>query len=96
MMLLIPKKTKYLKSFSSKKITKTKEKKSQNFQFSNYCIVADQAGILTSFQLESIRRFLRRYLKKSAQIFFRKFVSKTITKKPNDSRLGKGKGNVKY
>ena len=46
--------------------------------------------------MESIRRFLRRTLKKKAQIFFRIFPNTPITKKPNDIRLGRGKGNLKY
>jgi large subunit ribosomal protein L16 len=67
-----------------------------NPQFANFCIVANQSGIITNFQMESIRRYLRRYLKKKAQIFFRIFPNTPITKKPNEVRLGRGKGNLKY
>jgi large subunit ribosomal protein L16 len=59
-------------------------------------LVAQETGKITNFQLESMRRFLRRFLKKKAQIFFRIFPSIPITKKPNDVRMGRGKGNVKY
>ena len=46
--------------------------------------------------MESVRRFLKRLLKKKAKVFFRVYPTNPITKKPNDVRLGKGKGNVKY
>ena len=59
-------------------------------------LVAAESGKVTNFQLEALRRFLRRFLKKKAQIFFRVFPSVPITKKPNDVRLGRGKGNLKY
>ena len=58
--------------------------------------VAKESGIITNFQLESIRRFLRRFLKKKAQLFFRIFPNISITKKPNEIRLGRGKGKLKY
>jgi len=77
----------------TKKTTITKK---CSFRFSNYCIIANQAGVLTNFQIEAIRRLLRRLLKKKAQLFFRLIINKSITKKPNEVRLGKGKGNVKY
>ena len=70
--------------------------KSTSINFANLCIVAEQSGTLTNFQLEALRRFLRRYLKKKAQLFFRLFVSRPITKKPNEVRLGRGKGGLKY
>jgi len=95
-MLLAPKKYKFSKSFSGKKITKKNYNKKPIIRFSNICFVAEQSGFLTNFQLEALRRFLRRYLKKKAQIFFRLFVTTPITKKPNEVRLGRGKGGLKY
>ena len=65
-------------------------------KYGNIALVAKQSGKITNYQLEAIRRFLRRFLKKKAQIFFRIFPNTPITKKPNDVRLGRGKGNVKY
>jgi len=65
-------------------------------KYSNYTIVAKQAGRMSNFQLEAIKRFLKRYLKKKAQIYFRVFPNISMTKKPNDVRLGRGKGNVTY
>ena len=66
------------------------------YSFANLSIIAEQSGFLTNFQIEALRRFLRRYLKKKAQLFFRIFVNRPITKKPNEVRLGRGKGGLKY
>ena len=95
-MLLFPKKTKFSKSFSGKKVMTDSVSTSGGNKYGNIALVANETGKVTNFQLESIRRFLRRFLKKKAQIFFRVFPNVPITKKPNDVRLGRGKGNLKY
>jgi large subunit ribosomal protein L16 len=95
-MFLAPKKPKFTKSFSGKKTIPKNSKKNFTFLFSNYCLLARESGIITNFQIESIRRFLRRFLKKKGQIFFRVFPNIPTTKKPNEIRLGRGKGKFKY
>jgi large subunit ribosomal protein L16 len=95
-MLLFPKKPKFLKSFANKKITSNFYKKDNNFRFSRIGLIAKEAGFIPNFQIEAIRLFLRRLLKKRAQLFFRIFPNQPITKKPNEVRLGRGKGNLKY
>ena len=94
-MLLFPKKTKFNKSFSSSKVMKKTVKVSKS-KYSCLNLIALSSGKITNFQIESLRRFLRRFLKKKAQIFFRVFPAIPVTKKPNDVRLGRGKGAVKY
>jgi large subunit ribosomal protein L16 len=96
MMLLSPKKCKFTKNFSNKKIMSSVGAASCYNKYGNVVLIASESGKITNFQLESLRRFLRRFLKKKAQIFFRIFPNVPITKKPNDVRLGRGKGNVKY
>jgi len=95
-MLLFPKKPKFLKSFSNKKITSNSLKSNNLLRFSRLGLVTKEAGFVPNFQIEAIRLFLRRLLKKRAQIFFRVFPTQPITKKPNEVRLGRGKGNFKY
>jgi len=92
-MLLSPKKSKFLKSFSNKQIGLAKNAR---LNFGQISLVASQSTRLTNFQYESLRLFLRRYLKKTSQIFFKIAPNVPITKKPNEVRLGCGKGNVKY
>jgi len=95
-MLLFPKKQKFIKSFTGSKVSPGNVKVIINHSFGQQAIVAKSSGIITNFQIEAIRRFLRRKLKKKAQIFFRVFPQNSFTKKPNDVRLGRGKGNPKY
>jgi ribosomal protein L16 len=89
-------KSKFTKSFSAKKLTAKTVAKVKSNKYGNISLIANETGKITNFQIESIRRFLRRFLKKKAQIFFRIFPNTPITKKPNDIRLGRGKGNLKY
>jgi large subunit ribosomal protein L16 len=96
MMVLFPKRYKFLKSFSGKSISKKSVSKARSVTFSNYCLIASQSGFLTNFQIEAMRRYLRRFLKKQGQLFFQVFPNVPITKKPNEIRLGRGKGDVKY
>jgi large subunit ribosomal protein L16 len=95
-MLLFPKKPKFLKSFSGKKGSRITNSKILNLRFGNVAIIANENGKITNFQLEALRRFLKKVFKKKAQLFFRFFPQLAITKKPNDIRQGRGKGNVKY
>tara|TARA_B110000444_G_C18838470_1_gene597472 strand:+ start:260 stop:679 length:420 start_codon:yes stop_codon:yes gene_type:complete len=94
-MFLSPKNPKYTKSFSRKKQA-TFKKKTNKMIFGDFCLIASESGKITNFQMESLRRFLRRFLKKKAKIFFRIFPNMPITKKPNEVRLGRGKGPLKY
>lgn len=95
-MLLFPKKPKFLKSFSNKKVVTSHKKQDNMLRFSKLGLIAKEAGFIPNYQIEAIRLFLRRLLKKRAQIFFRVFPNQPITKKPNEVRLGRGKGNFKY
>lgn len=95
MMFLFPK-IKIYKILFCKKLTAKTEAKVKPNKYGNISLIANETGKITNFQIESIRRFLRRFLKKKAQIFFRIFPNTPITKKPNDIRLGRGKGNLKY
>ena len=62
----------------------------------NLALVADESGKITSYQIEAIKRYLKRYLKKKVIILFRAHPNSPITKKPNDIRRGRGKGNLIY
>jgi len=95
-MLLFPKKPKYLTTFSNRKVVANYKKKHNTILFSNIALIAKSSGFIPNYQIESIRLFLRRLLKKQAQIFICFFPNQPITKKPNETRLGRGKGNFKY
>ena len=95
-MLLSPKKTLFKKSFSGKRIQIKFRNTVKSLKYSSIALLSREIGQVTNFELESLRKFLRRSLKKRGQIFFRCFPQTPITKKPNEVRLGKGKGNIKY
>ena len=53
-------------------------------------------AMVTSRQIEAARRALVRYIKRGGKVWIRVFPDKPITKKPLETRQGKGKGNVEY
>jgi large subunit ribosomal protein L16 len=95
-MLLFPKKPKYSKSFSNRKKNFNLNEKRDTSRFSCLSLISSEPGYIPNYQMEATRLFLRRFLKKRAQLFFRFFPNQPITKKPNEVRLGRGKGNLKY
>jgi len=95
-MLLLPKQSKYLKSFSNKKLTNNCSTQQHKLKYSHLSLISKQSGFISNRKIEAMRLFLRRYLKKKAQIYYCFYPSSPITKKPNEVRLGRGKGNVKF
>ena len=57
---------------------------------------ASTRGRITARQIEAARRAMTRYIKRGGNIWIRIFPDKPITKKPLETRMGKGKGNVEY
>jgi ribosomal protein L16/L10AE len=66
-MLLYPKKTIYGKNYSRKKIT-VNQKQPDSFAFGDFSVVAKESGRVTQKQLEYLKRFLQRKLKKESKI----------------------------
>ena len=64
--------------------------------FGRFGLVAQTRGRIISRQIESARRAMTRYVKRGGNIWIRIFPDKPITKKPLETRMGKGKGNVEY
>lgn len=64
--------------------------------FGDFGLKATSHGMLTSRQIEAARRALVRYIKRGGKVWIRSFPDKPITKKPLETRQGKGKGNVEY
>ncbi len=95
-MFLLPNNPKYTKIFVGKKRFVYKRNNILKPVFGNFCLIAANSGIITNFQLETLRRFLKKNLKKKSQQKIRVFPTLPITKKPNEIRLGRGKGNVAY
>ncbi|MDD5243016.1 MAG: 50S ribosomal protein L16 [Syntrophorhabdaceae bacterium] len=60
--------------------------------FGDYGLQAEEAGWITSRQIEAARIALTRYVKRTGKVWIRVFPDKPITKKPAETRMGKGKG----
>jgi len=64
-----------------------------SLEFGNYGLQALECGRLTAQQIEAARIAMTRYIKRGGRIWIRIFPDKPITKKPAETRMGKGKGN---
>ncbi len=90
--MLMPKKIKYRKVQRGRRTGLSKG--ARTFEFGEYGLRAVEPTWLTAQQIESIRVTMSRKLKKIGEFFIRVFPDKPITKKPAETRMGKGKGGV--
>mgnify|MGYP001015726415 CR=1 FL=1 len=88
--MLQPKRTKYRKAHKGR-IHGT-AKGGSTLNFGSYGLKAVTAGRVTARQIEACRRAVTRHIKRSGRMWIRIFPDKPITKKPAETRMGKGKG----
>ncbi|RMH02559.1 MAG: 50S ribosomal protein L16 [Aquificota bacterium] len=91
MSFLAPKKTKFRKS--QRGTLKGKSTRGNKLAFGEYGVQALEACWLTQRQIEAGRVALVRSLRKGAKVWIRVFPDKPYTKKPNEVRMGGGKGD---
>lgn len=89
--MLMPKKTKYRKQQRGSR--KGLSKGCRAVAFGDYGLEVVDPAWVTAQQIESIRVTMARKLKKEGSFFMRLFPDKPVTKKPAETRMGKGKGN---
>ena len=93
-MPLMPKRTKYRKLQKGRMRGKaTRGNKVTNGEFG---IQAVDGAFITSNQIEAARVAMTRYIKRGGKVWIKIFPDKPITKKPAETRMGKGKGAVEY
>lgn len=90
--MLMPKKIKYRKVQRGRR--KGLSKGARVIEFGEYGLQAEEPVWLTARQIESMRVTLSRHMKKVGSLYLRVFPDKPITKKPAETRMGKGKGGV--
>ena len=90
--MLMPKKVKYRKRQKGR--MRGVRERGSNLSFGDYGLQAMDPGWLTARQIEAARIAMTRYVKRGGKIWIRIFPDKPITKKPAETRMGKGKGNV--
>ncbi len=88
--MLSPKRTKYRKQQKGRK--RGRAKGGDFVAFGDFGIQAVECGKLTARQIEAARIAIRRKVPKTGKIFIRVFPDKPFTKKPAETRMGKGKG----
>ncbi len=93
-MALIPNRTKYRKVHKGR--IRGKAKRGDTIAFGDFAIQTLERGKITSQQIEAARIAINRHLKRKGKVWIRIFPQKPITKKPAETRMGKGKGNVEY
>ena len=89
--MLMPKKTKYRKTQRGR--LKGRSKGARSVAFGDYGLMAVEPAWVTARQIEAVRVTINRKLKKEGTSFLRVFPDKPVTKKPAETRMGKGKGN---
>ncbi len=88
--MLQPKKVKYRKIMKGR--MKGRAHRGSTVAFGEYGLQATDRGRVTARQIEAARIAMTRFVKRSGKIWIRVFPAKPITKKPAETRMGKGKG----
>jgi len=94
--MLLPAKTKYRKAHKGGKKILGVALNGNSLKFGSYGLKALESGKLNSRQIESARKVMTRYMKKSGKLWITVFPHTPVTKKPAEVRMGSGKGNVEY
>lgn len=92
--MLMPKKVKYRKMQKGRMYGKAY--RGSSIAFGEFGLKALEPGWITSRQIEAARVAIQRNLKRGGKLWIRIFPDKPITKKPAETRMGKGKGNPEY
>ncbi len=92
--MLLPKRVKYRKQFRGR--TKGKAQRGAEVQFGEYGLQSLEPGWMTSRQIEAARRVIVRQTRRNGKYWIRIFPDKPVTKKPAETRMGKGKGAVDH
>ena len=92
--MLLPKKTKYRKVRIGK--NEGNATRGNYVAFGDYGLQSQSNERITSRQIESARQAMTRYIKRGGKIWIRIFPHTPVTKKPQDVKMGSGKGNPEY
>jgi large subunit ribosomal protein L16 len=92
--MLMPKRVKYRKMHRGR--MKGKAKGGTFLAFGKYGLQALEPVWINSNQIEAARITLARSIKKGGKIWIRIFPDKPVTKKPAETRMGKGKGDLQF
>ncbi|MGH7562297.1 MAG: 50S ribosomal protein L16 [Gemmatimonadales bacterium] len=89
--MLAPKRIKFRKQFKGR--TRGLATRGNTVAFGEYGLMSLEPGWITNRQIEASRVAMTRAMKRGGKVWIRIFPDKPITKKPAETRMGKGKGN---
>jgi large subunit ribosomal protein L16 len=89
--MLSPKRVKFRKMFKGR--MKGLATRGSEISFGHFGLQAQEPGWVTNRQIEAARVALTRHIKRGGKVWIRIFPDKPITKKPAETRMGKGKGS---
>jgi len=89
--MLQPKKVKHRKMFKGR--NRGKSHRGNRVSFGDFGLQATSAGFVTARQIEAARIAMTRHVKRGGKVWIRLFPAKPVSKKPAETRMGKGKGN---
>lgn len=92
--MLMPKRTKFRKQQKGR--LRGQATRGTTVAFGTFGLQATANAFLTSRQIEAGRIAISRHVKRGGKVWIRVFPEKPITKKPLETRMGHGKGNVEY
>ncbi len=93
-MAMMPKRVKYRKS--QRGTLPRRASRGVTLEFGEYGLQALDGGWMTANQIEAVRVALTRNIKRKGKIWIRVFPHKPVSKKPAETRMGKGKGNTEF
>ena len=92
--MLMPKRVKYRKTQRGR--LRGKAQRGSTIAFGDFGLKALEPGWITARQIEAARVALTRQMKRDGRIWIRIFPDKPVTKKPAETRMGKGKGMPEF
>lgn len=92
--MLAPKRAKYRKQFRNKRGGMAT--RGTTISFGSFGLKAQEAAWITAAQIEAARRAMTHYTKRGGRIWIRIFPDKPVSKKPAETRMGSGKGDVDH
>ncbi|WP_446009863.1 50S ribosomal protein L16 [Candidatus Electrothrix sp.] len=92
--MLSPRKVKHRKQHKGR--MRGEAQRGSQIAFGDYALKAVGCGRMTAQQIESARIAINRKVKRGGKMWIRVFPAKSITKKPAETRMGKGKGSPEY
>ena len=92
--MLQPKRTKHRKTQKGR--MKGNTKRGATLAFGTFGLKATEPAWITDRQIEAARIALTRYMKRDGKVYIRIFPDKPVSKKPAETRMGKGKGAPEF